>query len=123
MTKENAPRVWLDLDQAALDAAYDQSVYAPNMEQILDRCRMNSERVRRRLGAPRRHAYGAAPIEKLDVYPTGKAGAPVLVFIHGGIQVRRLTLPMSEAYPTQRIRIRNSCRVCWASSARAGKRI
>ena len=90
MTKEKAPRVWLDLDQADLDAAYDQRVYAPNMEQILDRCRMNSESVRRRLGAPRRYAYGAASIEKLDVYPTGKAGAPVLVFIHGGAWRRGL---------------------------------
>ena len=28
------PRVWLDMDQAELDAAYDQSVYAPNVRQI-----------------------------------------------------------------------------------------
>ena len=31
------PPVWLDMDQAALDAAYDQSFYAPNMSQILGR--------------------------------------------------------------------------------------
>ncbi len=29
------PRVWLDMDQAELDAAYDQSVYAPNLQQIV----------------------------------------------------------------------------------------
>lgn len=31
------PRVWLDLDQAEIDAAYDQSVYAPNLPQIIKR--------------------------------------------------------------------------------------
>ncbi len=77
-------KVWLDLDQAALDAAYDQNAYAPNREQILGRIAANSERARARLGAPRRHAYGPAPIEGLDVYATDRAGAPINVFIHGG---------------------------------------
>ena len=77
-------KVWLDMDQAALDAAYDQSAYAPNREQILARNAANSERVRARLGAPRRYAYGPTPIETLDVYPTGRAAAPINVFIHGG---------------------------------------
>jgi arylformamidase len=77
-------KVWLDLDQAALDAAYDQNAYAPNREQILGRIAANSERARARLGAPRRHAYGPTPIEGLDVYATHRAGAPINVFIHGG---------------------------------------
>src|SRR5712671_6978851 len=62
------PRVWLDMDQAELDAAYDQSVYAPNLQQIVGRYATNSEAVRARLGAPRRYAYGPTPIEALDVY-------------------------------------------------------
>ena len=78
------PRVWLDLDQDELDAAYDQSAYAPNREQVLARNATNSERVRARLGAPRRYAYGPTPIEGLDVYPTARANAPINVFIHGG---------------------------------------
>src|SRR5207247_99323 len=36
------PRVWLDLGQAELDAAYDQSVYAPNLEQIVGGYARNS---------------------------------------------------------------------------------
>ena|SRR5437773_99025 len=40
------PRVWLDMDQVELDAAYDQSVYAPNLQQIVKRYATNSERVR-----------------------------------------------------------------------------
>src|SRR5256885_2905566 len=85
------PRVWLDLDQAELDAAYDQSVYAPNLEQIVGRYATNSEAVRARLGAPRRYAYGPTPIEALDVYTTKRPNAPINVFIHGGARRGGLT--------------------------------
>jgi arylformamidase len=78
------PRVWLDLDQAELDAAYDQSAYAPNREQVLARNATNSDGVRARLGPPRRYAYGPTPIEGLDVYLTNRPSAPINVFIHGG---------------------------------------
>ena len=77
-------KVWLDMTQAELDAAYDQNAYAPNREQILARNASNSERARARLGAPKRYAYGPTPIEGLDVYPTRRAAAPINVFIHGG---------------------------------------
>jgi arylformamidase len=83
MSVKGSP-VWLDLDQAELDAAYDQRAYAPNREQILARNVTNSEGVRARLGPPRRHAYGPTPIEGLDVYVTARADAPINVFIHGG---------------------------------------
>jgi arylformamidase len=79
-----APKVFLDYDQAALDAAYDQSKYAPNLQQITKRYATNSEITRARLGAPRRVPYGTQPIEQLDIYRTDLANAPVLVFIHGG---------------------------------------
>ncbi len=78
------PRVWLDLDQVELDAAYDQSVYAPNLQQIVKRYATNSEGVRARLGAPRRYAYGPTPVEGLDVYMTKHPNAPINIFIHGG---------------------------------------
>ena len=83
-TRVKGRRVWLDLDQAELDAAYDQSAYAPNREQVLARNATNSDGVRARLGAPRRYAYGPTPIEGLDVYVTDRPNAPVNVFIHGG---------------------------------------
>jgi hypothetical protein len=78
------PAVWLDMDQAELDAAYDQIKYAPNLPQLVKRYATNSEAVRARLGAPRRYAYGPSPIETLDVYMTKRANAPVNIFIHGG---------------------------------------
>jgi len=82
--REKGPPVWLDMDQKALDDAYDQSVYAPNRQQILDRCKRNSELTRERLGASRRFAYGPTAIEALDVFAAKAKNAPVNVFIHGG---------------------------------------
>src|SRR5438046_4462168 len=78
------PKVFLDYDQAALDAAYDQSRYAPNLQQVIKRYATNSELTRSRLGAPRRVAYGSLPIEQLEIYRTERANAPVHVFVHGG---------------------------------------
>src|SRR5437868_6228521 len=75
------PAVWLDMDQAELDAAYDQIQFAPNLPQITKRYASNSEAVRARLGAPRRYAYGPTPIEALDVYTTKRANAPINIFL------------------------------------------
>ncbi len=81
---EKGPRVFLDYDQAALDAAYDQAAYAPNREQLIKRRERDSELVRQYIGEPERVAYGSAEIERLDIYRIAGAGAPVLIFIHGG---------------------------------------
>jgi arylformamidase len=78
------PRVYLDYTQSELDAAYDQAAYAPNQQQLGDRRVANSEAVRQRLGAPERFAYGESAIERLDVFRTRRANAPIFVFIHGG---------------------------------------
>jgi arylformamidase len=78
------PRVWLDMNQQELDAAYDQSKYAPNQPQIQERRQASSKRARSALGAPLRLAYGPSEIEQLDVYRADATNAPVLVFIHGG---------------------------------------
>src|SRR4051812_22863040 len=77
------PPVWLDLDQKALDDAYDQSVWATNGKQVLGRYAELSDDVRTRLGAPQRWSYGATPVEALDVY-RARSGAPIQIFLHGG---------------------------------------
>ena len=77
-------KVFLDYDQAALDRAYDQPSWAPNMQEVLRRRAAASDAVRARLGEPRSFAYGPTPIERLDVYPTARPNAPVMVFLHGG---------------------------------------
>ncbi len=78
------PTVWLDLTQAELDAAYDQSAYAPNMQEVRQRYSTASEKNRAALGEPHRAAYGKSEIEQLDWFSCGRTMAPVHVFIHGG---------------------------------------
>jgi arylformamidase len=78
------PLVWLDMDQKALDDAYDQAVYAPNRDQVHKRNQFNSDRVRARLGAPKRLAYGSKKLEQLDLFATDKPNAPINIFVHGG---------------------------------------
>ncbi|HEV3160698.1 MAG TPA: alpha/beta hydrolase [Xanthobacteraceae bacterium] len=89
--RTKGPIVWLDMDQQALDDAYDQLVYAPNRDQLAKRRIANSAAARTRIGDPLRFAYGPTPIEGLDVYraaPSGGAKAvdktPVAIFVHGG---------------------------------------
>jgi len=83
-TPARGPRVWLDLDQQALDDAYDQGTWASNRDQVLARWITNSERARAVLGPPERVAYGPSEIEQLDIFRTSRPNASVNVFVHGG---------------------------------------
>ncbi|MFU1926539.1 alpha/beta hydrolase [Bordetella hinzii] len=76
--------VWRDMDQAALDKAYDQAAWAPNIETLIARCETNTEVARRRIGAPRKIAYGPGAYETLELTAAKPQGAPVHIFIHGG---------------------------------------
>src|SRR5262249_1711335 len=82
--RAKGPLVWLDMDQHELDEAYDQSVYAFNQPHITARREERNEIALKVLGKPDRLAYGAAEIEKVDIYKTRRANAPVLIYIHGG---------------------------------------
>ena len=82
--RAKGPIVWRDMDQQELDDAYDQTVYAPNRDQIAKRRLANSAVARARIGEPLRFAYGPTPIEGLDVYRCKTPNAPVAIFIHGG---------------------------------------
>jgi len=55
---EKGPPVFLDYDQAELDAAYDQAAYAPNREQLIKRRINDGELARLRVGELDRVAYG-----------------------------------------------------------------
>ncbi len=78
------PAVWLDMDQKQLDDAYDQSKYAPNLEQVTKRYASNSIAMRARVGEPKRFNYGPTSIERLEVYSTKRPNAPIHIHIHGG---------------------------------------
>ena len=81
---EKGPLVWMNMDQVELDAAYDQAFYAPMRMDVIKRYASTSEEVRRRIGQPLRESYGPSAVEQLDIYRTGRANAPIFVFIHGG---------------------------------------
>jgi arylformamidase len=80
----SGPLVWRDMDQKALDDAYDQDVYAPNRPLIVQRRIAASERTRAILGSPQRVAYGPSEHERLDIFRCSVANAPINVFVHGG---------------------------------------
>ena len=82
--KAKGPLVWLDMDQQALDDAYDQAVYAPNRDQVVARRVAASERARAILGPPQRVAYGTSEYEQLDIFRSAAPNAPVNLFVHGG---------------------------------------
>ena len=67
-----------------LDAAYDQTVYEPDIDQLSAKLHSDSDTVRARLGQQRRVAYGTKDIETLDIYRTTRPNAPIFVFLHGG---------------------------------------
>lgn len=83
------PVVWLDLDQTALDDAYDQSKYATNIEILRERNKFASALTRANIGEPLQFAYGQSPIERLDVFKSSQSNAPINVFIHGGAWKQR----------------------------------
>jgi arylformamidase len=80
-------KVFLDYDQAALDAQYDNRGKVPEFPQYLERYRAASAAARQRYAACAQLdvPVGSTPIERIDIFPAaGTAPAPVLVFIHGG---------------------------------------
>jgi arylformamidase len=85
---EKGPKVWMDMDQVELDAAYDQTAYAPLINQIQTRFATSSVTTRARLGAPKRLPYGPTPVEALDLYSAKKPNLPIFIFIHGGRWLR-----------------------------------
>jgi arylformamidase len=88
--RAKGPSVFLDMDQQALDDAYDQELWAPNRALIVERRKAASERARATLGIPKRVAYGPGGHEGLDIFDCGKARAPVNVFVHGGAWRRNI---------------------------------
>jgi len=71
-------------DPAWLDLQYDNRARIPEHPQIFDRWEKASAVAREGMSRRLDLAYGDGPSETLDIFPSPKANAPVLVFIHGG---------------------------------------
>jgi arylformamidase len=82
------PKVYLDYTQKELDDAFEQTVWAPNFEELRDKNKARCAEVRARLEHFERR-YGEGPHETVEIIPARQAakdskGAPVLFFVHGG---------------------------------------
>jgi arylformamidase len=84
MPNAQAAAVYRGMDQAALDAAYNNSAAVLDSAQWVSRWRDRSVAVR---AMPQAHLdvpYGVRPRERFDYFPCGAAKAPLFAFIHGG---------------------------------------
>jgi arylformamidase len=72
------------LDPATLDDEYQPRRRVPDCDRLFERWARDSAIAREREARRLDIAYGDAPGETLDVFPTMRRRAPVLVFIHGG---------------------------------------
>jgi arylformamidase len=76
--------IFLDYDQAGLEAQYNLRAAVPNAVECIAECARRSGVVR----ATRAHIldvpYGPSHGERMNIFAAPKAGAPILVFIHGG---------------------------------------
>jgi len=77
-------KVYLNYDQEELDRNYDQRAWAPNADETIARWITGSAAARSSLRHRANLAYGSTEDERLDIFPAARAGAPILVFIHGG---------------------------------------
>jgi arylformamidase len=71
-------------DPAWLGAQYNNRARVADHPQVLARWAEASAFVRNQGPAVLDVAYGSGPGETLDIFPATTAGAPVLIFIHGG---------------------------------------
>lgn len=75
--------IYRDFDQAALDRAYSARDTVPDLAPFIEQYAQRSAAARDSLDCRTNVPYGDGPDEVVDIFPAG-AGAPVLVFIHGG---------------------------------------
>lgn len=80
------PKVFRQFDQAALDAAYNNTAHVGQAKRdaYVAAWTRRSEELRGQLKHERDIPYGPSPREVLDWVPCGRAGAPTFAFIHGG---------------------------------------
>ena len=71
-------------DPQWLEQMYNNRARVPDYATYFERWARESERVRRSRPHVPDIAYGPSAGQRLDVFPARKAGAPVVVFIHGG---------------------------------------
>ena len=78
-------KIYLDYDQAQLDAQYDQATLVPDLSDYHARWTHRTKVAKERYPCYEHVAYGTQADEWMDVYrPHGLELAPILIFFHGG---------------------------------------
>jgi arylformamidase len=80
--------VYRGMTRTQLDDAYNNGKAVADSPQWLVKWAQRSTDMRRRSGAVLGTAYGPRERERFDYFPSGRTGAPLFVFIHGGYWVR-----------------------------------
>ncbi|KMO35003.1 hypothetical protein VQ03_22610 [Methylobacterium tarhaniae] len=75
---------WRGMDRAALSKAYDNSGAVPGSSAIMASLRERSAAFRETRRAEPDIPYGEGARQRFDLFRCGRAGAPLLAFIHGG---------------------------------------
>ena len=76
--------IYRGYDRAALDAQYNNRARIPEYVDHFERWLAWSAETRAALSGARDVAYGALPVETLDIFPAEEPDAPILIMIHGG---------------------------------------
>jgi len=95
-------KIYLEYDQAQLDAQYDQATLVPDLSDYHARWTLRTKTAKERYQCHERVAYGKQPDEWIDVYRSNASEpAPILIFFHGGAWLSQqigLTGNAAEAY-------------------------
>lgn len=76
--------VWREYDQARLDRQYDSRATVPDFTVYTRRYAALTREAKATLRCLEGLRYGDSADEALDLYPPREAGAPLVVFVHGG---------------------------------------
>jgi arylformamidase len=76
-------KVYLDYTQKELDDAFEQTVWAPNFEELREKNRLRCAEVRGRFEHFERR-YGEGKAETFEIVPAKQKNAPIMLFVHGG---------------------------------------
>jgi arylformamidase len=82
--ERNVMKLYRGMDRAALDAAYNNRAVVPDWQGYLDRWRARSEAIYAARPVLRDMRYGSGPRQRIDIFPSGRRGAPAILFLHGG---------------------------------------
>lgn len=80
--------IYRDMNQATLDAAYNNAEAVTDSAEIVADWERRGEVARAAIGVQTNLSYGGRERNAIDYFSSGKHGAPLLAFIHGGYWLR-----------------------------------